>query len=56
MNRMKMIELDLMQRRADASATQADASMISAEAKMEQAQRGLRDTDLMKQYEMLATR
>ena len=53
MNRMKMIELDLMQQRADASATQADASMLSAEAKMEQAQRGLRDTDLTKQYEML---
>lgn len=50
---MKQQELDLAQRRVEATEMSAEASMLSAEAKREQAQRGLRDTDLVKQYEML---
>lgn len=50
---MKQQELDLAQRRVEATEMTAEASMLSAEAKREQAQRGLRDTDLVKQYEML---
>jgi len=50
---MKTQEMKLAERRTEATETSAQASLISAEAKSEQAQRGLRDTDLVKQYEML---